>query len=501
MTAVTPLSVSQTQLRRQTIQVRWIAFLVAAATLAAGLYLGALGTAQIVLTGILLIYPPLTQWALQRRQQEPHSLLMQLDALMLGLCLPALQFAPVPSATVLIMVHANAVTSGGIRPWLLNLLLTALGSALGVLVFGPNWMPPDATPAAQTAIALLGLGAYVGVSARFAHQQTQAARAAQQHLAQQQRQAVELSRKLARYLSPQIWGQLFSGRRDARLETRRRPLTVFFSDIEGFSALSEALPLDTLTRVLNSYLTEMTRIALRYGGTVDKFIGDALVVFFGDPTSRGLRDDAFNCVAMALEMQQQMQLLQQRWRREGVTQTLAIRIGINSGSITVGNFGTPSRMDYTILGTDVNLASRLEGAARPGTILISERTFHLVRDRVIARQLAPLNVKGFSAPQTVYEVQHLSQRLQGTGFTAVQTEGFTLHLDLQRLPAEERPRVLRALAQAGKALMQQTQVQLDTELEGFSLHVDSSRLRERDCRKVIELLAQHARRVQQHRPQ
>ncbi|MBA3981593.1 MAG: adenylate cyclase, partial [Alcanivorax sp.] len=256
------------------------------------------------------------------------------------------------------------------------------------------------------------------------------------------------------------------------------------------------LPLDQLTRLLNSYLNEMTRIALRYGGTIDKFIGDAVMVFFGDPVSKGSKEDAFNCVAMAVDMQRQMKLLRQRWEREGITQKLEIRIGINSGYVTVGNFGADSRMDYTILGTDVNLASRLESQARPGRILISEATWELVKDRVICRNMGEVEVKGFNRPIPVYEVQELKENAADRDkFVSVRTEGFALHLDIRRIRNFDRDRILRTLASTARDLRRDATLARDMEAEGFSLHVDRIRLRDKDLAKVIDIMGKAAQRI------
>ena len=121
-----------------------------------------------------------------------------------------------------------------------------------------------------------------------------------------------------------------------------------------------------LARVLDDYLSAMAEVADQFGGTFDKFIGDGIMIFFGDPKTQGTKEDAQACVAMAVEMRRRMNLLQIQWRREGIDRQLAVRMGINSGFCTVGNFGSNDRMNYTALGTEVNLASRLESAAKPG---------------------------------------------------------------------------------------------------------------------------------------
>lgn len=491
------------RVRQQANFIRILEFLVAVVTLAAGIYMNLFARLYLLVLAALLAYPLAAQalaWYLEgkgQRQQEAARVLVQLDALFIGFAIAALHFAMVPSLALLIIVHANAVTSGGIKPWILNIGVTLLGAALGSLVFGLEWLPPDETPPQLSLLALVGLGVYVGASSFASRQQTQLIQQAQQRVAHQQKEAVELSRKLAKYLPPQIWGQLFSGKRDATIGTRRKKLTVFFSDIKGFSNISEDLPLATLTDMLNTYLNEMTRIAMRHGGTVDKFIGDAVMVFFGDPKSEGAQNDAYNCVAMAIEMQQQMKLLRQKWHQQGINQKLEIRVGINTGYVTVGNFGAESRMDYTILGTDVNLASRLEGKARPGHILVSESTHELIKDRIRCRDFGEVEVKGFEHPFPTFEVVDIKGNSgEGKRFISMETSGFSLHMDLARLRNFDKKKILQSLARSAKGLKEGETVQTDFEAEGFALHLDSTDIKKMDRERIVNALGTAARKVQ-----
>ena len=175
-----------------------------------------------------------------------------------------------------------------------------------------------------------------------------------------------LSKKLAKYLSPQIYQSIFSGEKDVSLTTQRKKLTVYFSDIKNFTQTTEDLQPEDLTYLLNSYFTEMSKIALKHGATIDKFIGDAMLMFFGDPDTKGVREDARACVLMAIEMQQRMDDLKKVWFEKGYEHPFEMRVGINTGYCNVGNFGSEERMDYTIIGGEVNLAARLESSAAPG---------------------------------------------------------------------------------------------------------------------------------------
>ena len=205
-----------------------------------------------------------------------------------------------------------------------------------------------------------------------------------------------ISNKLAKYLSPQIHEQIFSGKQDAEVKSTRKKLTVFFSDIVGFTDISDELESEEMTNLLNFYLNEMSQIALKFGGTIDKYIGDALMIFFGDPESEGPEKDARKCVEMALEMQKLMNELKGHWGKHySLKKDLQIRIGINTGFCTVGNFGSLERLDYTAIGSTVNLASRLEGLAGPGAILISEDTHSLVANLFNFETPKDVEVKGF----------------------------------------------------------------------------------------------------------
>ena len=223
---------------------------------------------------------------------------------------------------------------------------------------------------------------------------------------EQQRSRLEgLSNQLAKYLPPQIHDALFAGKYDKQITTQRKKLTVFFSDIKDFTRTAESLQPEALTEYLNEYFSEMTQIALSYGATIDKYIGDAVMLFFGDPESKGVREDARACVSMALEMQEQMLVLQRRWLERGFENPFVIRIGINTGYCNVGNFGSDQRLIYTIIGGEVNVAQRLEASSDPGGILISHDTFVHVDDLVEVQERQAVNLKGIDRSIKTYAVK------------------------------------------------------------------------------------------------
>jgi PAS domain S-box-containing protein len=240
-----------------------------------------------------------------------------------------------------------------------------------------------------------------------------------------------LSGKLAKYLAPQVYESIFTGHQDGKITSQRKKLSVCFSDIAGFTETTDKMESEDLTQLLNHYLTEMSKIAVQYGATIDKYVGDAILMFFGDPESRGVREDALACVKMALAMQKRMAELAQVWRASGIETPLRCRIGIHTGYCTVGNFGSEDRMDYTIVGGAVNLASRLEHEAVPGSVLISYETFAHVKDEIVCEGRGEVRVKGIAYPVATYEVLDLKTNLDALDPT-VQAE--QPHLQLRMMP-------------------------------------------------------------------
>jgi len=219
-----------------------------------------------------------------------------------------------------------------------------------------------------------------------------------------------IANRLAKYLSPQVYKSIFTSVEVETTSHKRKNLTVFFSDIVNFTDLSDTLEPEKLAQIINNYLSEMTTIALECGGTIDKFIGDAIMVFFGDPESLGEEQDALNCIEMALRMRARVNELRKYWIRSGVKGGLDIRVGIATGFCTVGNFGSSQRMDYTALGGPVNLSARLEGKAPKNEILISDDTLNLVKGKVDTEYFDEITPKGFSRSIRVHLVKDFSSK-------------------------------------------------------------------------------------------
>jgi class 3 adenylate cyclase len=270
-----------------------------------------------------------------------------------------------------------------------------------------------------------------------------------------------LSNKLSKYLSPQVYESIFSGGQEVKLESQRKKLTVFFSDIANFTEATDKMESEDLTQLLNQYLTEMARVALEFGATIDKYVGDSIMIFFGDPETRGVREDALICVRMAVAMQARMRELAEAWRKSGVETPLRCRIGIHTGYCTVGNFGSEDRMDYTIIGNTVNLASRLEHEAPIGGILISYETYAHVRDQVECKEHGQVHVKGVAYPIATYEVIDLLENIEPRKRALnADLPHLRLEFDPGRMSAEEQSQATQLLQEALARIMDGTQIDL-----------------------------------------
>ena len=205
------------------------------------------------------------------------------------------------------------------------------------------------------------------------------------------------------YLAPAVVEQLTANPELLKLGGERKVLTAFFSDVAGFSTISEKLSPEDLVVLLNDYLTEMTDIIMKYEGTVDKFEGDAIIAFFGAPIP--YEDHARRACLVSLEMQVRLGELRQKWKEEGRPE-LFMRIGLNTGPMVVGNMGSKTRMDYTMMGDSVNLAARLEGVNKQyGTYtMCSEFTYEQAKDFIEARELDLIRVVGKKEPVRIFEI-------------------------------------------------------------------------------------------------
>jgi class 3 adenylate cyclase len=196
----------------------------------------------------------------------------------------------------------------------------------------------------------------------------------------------------------------------------------------------------------------MSKIALEHGATIDKFIGDAMLMFFGDPESKGVEEDAKACVRMAIAMQRRMKDLQEDWRDRGYEHPFRMRIGINTGFCNVGNFGSKDRMDYTIIGGEVNLAARLENQADPDGILLSYETYAVVRDMVDAEERPSIEAKGIRREIRPFALKNFFDRSEEDRYIRCDRDGLSIRIDLNKLSDEHKQEAIEQLADVIKRL-------------------------------------------------
>jgi class 3 adenylate cyclase len=191
-----------------------------------------------------------------------------------------------------------------------------------------------------------------------------------------------------------------------KLGGESRVVTVLFADIRGFTEFAGTHNAKRVVEVLNRLFSELTRVIFQYKGTFDKYIGDAVMAFYGAPVS--YEDDVIRALQTALEMQQVFGQMKEEWESEELT-SLALGIGLNTGEAVVGNIGSEKVMDYTVIGDAANVAKRLQEIAAPGQILISKSTYLQVKDQAIAEEIHPTRLKGKLEPIAVYELKGLLQ--------------------------------------------------------------------------------------------
>ncbi len=204
-----------------------------------------------------------------------------------------------------------------------------------------------------------------------------------------------------RYVSHQVRDFLVEHPDAANPSGRKERLTMFFSDVRGFTSMSEKMEPQEVQQLLSEYFTEMTGILFTHGGTLDKFMGDAIMAFFGNPEPQP--DHATRAVLMALDMQEAIARLNRKLAVEG-RRTIGVGMGINTGDVTVGNLGSKDFLDYTVIGDAVNLACRLEQNAKAGEIIITQVTYDEVKNVVDVEPMEPIRVKGKSEPIPIYRV-------------------------------------------------------------------------------------------------
>ena len=307
------------------------------------------------------------------------------------------------SISLMCLATAFSYGVGGLGPhrilWLVVPLL--VGGGLGFAIVGQ--LPPQ-LPSRADWLAAIVLSFNASVVGYLAYAQTVSLRREREKSREFAATLEALASQIGRYLPSQVYSAVFAGRVRAEVASERKYLTIFFSDIVGFTPMVERLGPSKMTDLLNGYLDEMVKIAVAHGGTVDKFVGDAVMVVFGAPKGLGPEKDAVAAVAMAVEMQRRLEELRAGWEADGLP-AIHVRMGLHSGECTIGNFGSAEhRLDYTAIGEPVNIAARLQAAADPDTIWISDETRNLIEDRFGTESRGKLTLKGVTEAVGAYEV-------------------------------------------------------------------------------------------------
>jgi len=380
---------------------RVFAYCVSVLILASQMLYIQLPASHVLFLAFLLGYPYVNSFVCSYIRNTPESVRYAIlpDGCLVGVMIIVAEFNLLVSVAFVAALVMSTLMIAKPKLLIVNLGLLLASGSLAYHFLVPN-INPEGWLVTNLLASVLIVG-YGGLVASLGFNQTSDMQKRRRELDRDRFLLRGVYNRLRPYVSPQLAASLEA---TGNLPTSRKKITVFFSDIEGFTRLMDNLPEATMARVLNEYLNEMAEVAIKHGGTIDKFIGDGVMVFFGAPDSRGHGRDALACVRMAIAMCVRLETLRSRWTREGIPGGLHIRIGIHSGYCAVGNFGSKQRMDYTAIGGVVNLASRLESAADRDEILVSFDTWQLVKDEVEVVVKPPIRVKGIAGEISIVAV-------------------------------------------------------------------------------------------------
>ncbi|SMC20917.1 Adenylate cyclase, class 3 [Desulfacinum hydrothermale DSM 13146] len=443
------------------IQALWLAYLgwlVAIAMIAALKHLGYsdIGMDQlIILFGAATVAHLVACLALHRRWDrllsfDPHFVLVP----------NWLLFAPVAAYGYYAVGTARDLMLVG---WLMGLfflggrvrfrgvLLTAVWYMVLYLAFlslASRDQPVDMGREVIRAVAFLAVCVFLALLLdRFAAQ-TQHLKASLAQLRDKDREITRLNQRLSLFVSDPLVEHLNRDNGDAVLRHQRRKITVFFSDICRFSTLTDAMEPEEMAQQLNEYFDAMIRITFDHGGTVDKLLGDGMMVIFGAPTDMDPAEGAYRCTAMALAMRRELGELNRRWQRQGYPYSFQVRMGMHTGVCVLGSFGSARWLNYTAMGSQVNIAARLQEKAEPGQIVMSHATYALIAEKVSAQELGELHLKGIHYPIKAYLLEGIGkdsadQRLTHRG------PGFELIVQPKLLDGEARKRLIDFIRRCG----------------------------------------------------
>lgn len=407
---------------------------------------------------ILLIIPKLSNWLMYRyNSRTKRGILFLIDVIAISIILSAIHLTLVLSCLSLFAVLYTAISNK------ISFLIVSLASLIGIAIFYLSNIFIfgfsdyfEQTTGELTILGFICLITYFGVGSFYQHTQIQHMVDRKAYYYEQMNRYMAFANQLSRYAPVQLWQSIMKGESEAKIEYKRKKMTIFFSDIQGFTELSETLIADDLAFLLNDYLSHMTEIAKQYEATVDKFMGDAILIFFGDPISQGVEQDAKTCLDMAIDMRQQMKLLRDRWIKMGYP-ALHIRMGISTGYCHVGNYGAAHRMAYTIVGRDANLAARLQSAAAVDEILVSEDTYNLIKNDYLCAPKAPITLKGIQDPVNTWQVmeKYTSRKSDYQRWFDYEYKGFHLLLNLDEVQNYEYSELINILEKMTRRIQKQ----------------------------------------------
>lgn len=377
------------------------------------------------------------------------------DAIYVGLGIGFLQGLLIPSLVFLSMLICSLIelgslllAAGGLVICLLSAYLTSYLLGLDVHRFVQNINSQRVCGATLCIVSMVCFVVYISTILKDAEKQVMLNKLKYTESEKKNHHYIQIANKIARYAPSQVWQAIVNDTFESRIYNKRKKLTIFFSDIEGFTDLSDRLSSDDLAALLNTYFEKMSNIARKYGGTVDKFVGDALLIFFGDPTSNGTKDDAIACIDMAIAMQNEIKRLRQKGESSDLG-ALHVRMGVTTGYCHVGNFGSASRMSYTVIGHEANLAARLQAAAVPDEILISNETYEQVRSQINCIDHGLMSLRGITQPVQTWKVlgRYETAPTHLRRWNEYEFDGFNLQLDLDTVKAYDKDRIKRVLQQ------------------------------------------------------
>lgn len=402
----------------------------------------------IFLVLVLIITPRLSNWLLYRYNTKiKRAILFVMDMAVIAVILSAIHLNLVLNFLTIFVILYTTISNK------ISFLVLSLAGLIGIAIFylcnififgfGEYF---EQTTGELTVLGFVCLLTYFGVGSLYQRSQIQYISNRKSYYYEQMNRYMEFANQLSRYAPVQLWQSIMKGESEAKIEYKRKKMTIFFSDIQGFTELSETLIPDDLAFLLNDYLSHMTEIAKQYEATVDKFMGDAILIFFGDPISQGVEQDAKTCLDMAIDMRQQMKLLRERWIKMGYP-ALHIRMGISTGYCHVGNYGAAHRMAYTIVGRDANLAARLQSAAAVDEILISDDTYSLIKNDYLCAPKSPIRLKGIQHLVNTWQVmeKYTSRKSDYQRWFDYEYKGFHLLLNLDEVQNYEYPELIGVL--------------------------------------------------------